>query len=243
MARIGCPHKRKEEKTCAQCQARSFESALCGALELHELGPLQALTTELLAEPQHTVIHQDDPTRYLFIVKEGVVRLTKTLSDGRRQLTGFLFPGDFLGLGHSETYGYSAEAVSWLKLCRIELDHLLQLFATEPKLEQRMLAVASNEVARAQEQILLLGRKTARERMAKFLTQLAKECKKRNLPATPLELPMSRADIADYLGLTVETASRVLARLVNDGIIQLETPQRVVVLDHERLTRIAAAEE
>jgi CRP/FNR family transcriptional regulator, anaerobic regulatory protein len=230
-----------EDNPCADCEVRSL--ALCGALELEELGPLRALTSEVVAEPGQTVIYEDDPARHLFIVKEGVARLTKILPDGRRQITGFLFPGDFLGLGHGESYGYSAEAVTPLSLCRIERRRMGELLAASPKLEHRMVSIASNEVARAQEQLLLLGRKTARERVANLLMQLVKELEKRSLPIRPLELPMTRADMADYLGLTIETVSRILARLGHEGVIALETPQRVIIKDRDRLASIAEGEE
>jgi len=230
-----------DENPCAECEVRGL--ALCGALEPDELGPLTALTSEVIVQPMETVIYEDDPAKHLFIVKEGVARLTKILPDGRRQITGFLFPGDFLGLGHGATYGYSAEAVTPLALCRIERNRMDELLAASPKLEHRMVSIASNEVARAQEQLLLLGRKTARERVANLLMQLVGELEKRKLPIKPLDLPMTRADMADYLGLTIETVSRILARLAQDGVIALETPQRVIIKDKNRLAAIAEAEE
>lgn len=201
------------------------------------------MTAEVLAQPSEVLIYEDDPAKYVFIVKHGVVRLSKMLADGRRQITGFLYPGDFLGLGHGDTYGYSAEGVTALTLCRIERSRLAQLLAAAPKLEHRMVAIASNELARAQEQLLTLGRKTARERIAHFLTQLVAECEKRQLRIDPLELPMTRVDIADYLGLTIETVSRTFTKLAQEDVITLETPQLVHIINRERLARISEADE
>lgn len=226
---------------CEACQVRGL--ALCGALAKDELCRLDAISSDVRLDPPKAVVYEGDPARCAFIVKSGLLRLTKVLPDGRRQVTGFLYPGDFLGLGHGDTYTCSAEAVTPAQLCRFERTRLPQLFTEFPALEHRMLAMASNEIANAQKQLLLLGRKTARERVASFLCDAIEAASLRGWSTSPLELPMSRADMADYLGLTIETVSRTLTKLTRDKLIELPSPHRVIVPAEARLRRIAAGEE
>jgi CRP/FNR family transcriptional regulator len=160
------------------------------------------------------------------------------LADGRRQVTGFLFPSDFLGLALRERYAYTAEALEQVKVCRypkVKLEALLDRF---PAMERRLLAVASNELAAAQDQMLLLGRKSAVERVASLLLILLRRSQLKR-PTQALALPMNRTDIGDYLGLTIETVSRVLARLRRDGLIRFMTPQQIEIRDAARLAQAA----
>ncbi len=166
-----------------------------------------------------TLFYEGDPAQHVFTITEGTLKLYKLLSDGRRQITGFLLPGDFLGLASSASYVSSAEAVTPLTICRFPRRQFMQLLEELPQLEKELLARASSELAEAQDRMLLLGRKTARERLASFLLRLAD----RRRPCAPetIALSMSRADIADYLGLTIETVSRTFTSLKTDGIIGL----------------------
>jgi CRP/FNR family transcriptional regulator len=116
---------------------------------------------------------ETEPAKNLFNVTDGVVKIFKTMADGRRQVTGFLFPGDFLGLVDSESYAYSAETVTQAKLCQFPRKQLEALLLELPNLEQRLLGMASHELVAAQDQMVLLGRKSARERVASFLLTLS----------------------------------------------------------------------
>lgn len=226
---------------CEACEVRGL--AVCSGLNSASLLKLNRVTTQTRFDEGQTVIFEGDSATRSFILKSGVMRLSKMLADGRRQIIGFLFPGDFLGLGHSETYSYSAEALTPVTLCRIEQSRLPQLFEEIPGLEANILAAASDEISHVRQQLLTLGRKTARERVATFLVQIACQAERHGQPRSPLELPMSRADIADYIGLTVETVSRTLSRMSKDGIIRLDTPHCVCILAWERLNAIAAGDE
>jgi len=185
--------------------------------------------------PGRLAISEGDPATDLFNVVRGSVKLYKLLPDGRRQVTGFLFPGDFLGIAFNDTYAYSAEAIESVQLCRFPRGKLESLLIELPKLERRLLGEAANELAAAQDQMLLLGRKTAQERVASFIVSLSRKAEKRKKPASPIALPMSRTDIADYLGLTTETVSRTLTQLRQAGLIATNRRNQVEILNSRGL--------
>ena len=231
------PTATADDIPCFHCEVR--DRAVCAVLEQHELHRLNAIVTEVRLKGNQTVVHQEDQATHLFNVTAGVVRLSKMLADGRRQITGFLYPGDFLGVAFGDLYAYSAEAVGEVRLCRFPRDKLLALFDDLPKLEHRMLAVASNELVAAQDQMLLLGRKTATEKLVSFILLLARRADSGGTAATSINLPMTRMDIADYLGLTMETVSRGIGKLVKDGLIELPSPDRILLKDREALAAVA----
>jgi CRP/FNR family transcriptional regulator len=216
-----------------------WDRAMCAALEPHELHRLNAIVTEVQLEKNLTVFHQEDPATHVFNVTGGVVRLSKMLGDGRRQVTGFMFPGDFFGVSYGDVYVYGAEAVNHVRLCRFPRDKLIASFDDMSKLERWMLAVASNELVAAQDQMLLLGRKTATEKLASFILLLARRADTADHSATSVNLPMTRMDIGDYLGLTTETVSRGLGKFVNDGLIELPSPGRILLKDRDALDEMA----
>ena len=125
------------------------------------------------------------------------------LADGRRQITGFLSPGDFLGIAFSDTYAYTAEAVSALTLCRFPRTKLEGLFDDLPGLEKRVLGVASNELMAAQDQMLLLGRKTAREKLSSFLWKLRDHAAEPGATGDSIDLPMNRTAVGSVISLRI----------------------------------------
>ena len=161
-----------------------------------------------------------------------MLKLSKLLSDGRRQVTGFLLPGDYLGLASAERYIYSAEAVTPVRICRFARAAFLGLLEQFPALEKALLGRAATELAAAQKQMLLLGRKTARERVATFLAELAARAGNQG---GVVELSMTRTDIADYLGITTETVSRTLTSLRKDGLIDIPRPHLFKILQYSGL--------
>jgi CRP/FNR family transcriptional regulator len=225
---------------CAACGART--QSVCAALSSGELPAMAAIRTDVRFAPGQSIFFEGDTADFLFNVKLGVVKLFKLLADGRTQITGFLFPGDFLGLALLNKYSYSVEAVTAAELCkfpRVEFEALLTRF---PALEQRLLANASDEIASAQEQMLLLGRKTAQERLATFLLMMRKRAASPTDSDTVI-LPMSRQDIGDFLGLTIETVSRTVTRLRKSGAIELPDPNRVIIRDIEMLQDLSGIED
>lgn len=189
-------------------------------------------------------IEEGDSANFFYNITLGTARLFKSMPDGRRQITGFAAPGTFLGLAAQTRYGFGAEALEPLRVCRFSRAALVGLMADFAGLEHRLLEIACSELVLAQEHMLLLGRKTARERLASFL--LARGAMSSDCPLAPrfnqhrlVALPMSRSDIADYLGLTIETVSRTLTRLKADRLIALPDAHSIDLLDPTRLKMIA----
>ena len=222
---------------CEECDIR--ETAICAVLSPEELPRLDAIVSAQDFLAQQTIFYESDPADTLFNVTRGCVRLSKMLADGRRQVTGFLLPGDFLGLAYYESYAYTAEAIGPVRVCVFPRDKFQALLGEFPKFERRLLSRASNELASAQDQLLLLGRKGAKEKLASFLLLLSRRAKSRGDTTPELDLPMTRTDIADYIGLTTETVSRTFTKLVEQGVITLTSPQHVVIDRHEVLQDLA----
>jgi CRP/FNR family transcriptional regulator len=216
--------------------------ALCGAIEEKDLERLAALAVPMPVAAGHTFITEGDPAEHFFNVTSGTAKLFKLLPDGRRQITGFASMGTFLGLAVSSSYAFSAEAVDNAQVCRFSRTRLRRLIDDFPAMERRLLDVASNELVAAQEQMLLLGRKTARERVASFLLARA-PCVTGCLSPQAKDhvlLAMARTDIADYLGLTVETISRTMTRLRSERLIEMRSPTEIVLCNHDGLEALAA---
>jgi len=222
---------------CAACTVRDL--SICQVLDETELQQLANIALNLRFSPQDPIIDESEPAEFLFNVTGGTVRLYKLLPDGRRQITGFLSGGDFLGIALNETYAYSAEAVDAVSVCRFPRRKLEDLLAAFPHLEKQLLGVASNELAQAQDQMVLLGRKTAKEKVVSFLLSLSRRQEATGGAPSPVAVPMSRADIADYLGLTTETVSRTFTTLKNSQAIQLVDGGKVVLPNLDALLEIA----
>ena len=233
----GAVRLRTGESPCDDCAIR--ETSVCEVLNPAELGKLRDIATIVTSAANSTLFDEGEPALHLSNMIEGAVKLYKLLPDGRRQITGFLFPGDFLGVALNHTYAYSAEAMTDVRMCRFPRQRMEGLLRDLPKLEHRLLERAGNELVAAQEQMLLLGRKTARERLASFLLSLSARAAKRGKPASPLDLPMSRADIADYLGLTTETVSRTFTQFKKAGTIGLPGQSLVELLKPAELAELA----
>ena len=218
---------------CASCGARPH--SVCNAIEGQDLTRLAEVAVPSRAQPGEVFIAEGDPADHFFNVTAGTARLFKSLPDGRRQIVGFAERGHFLGLAVSGCFAFTAEAIEPVLYCRFSRRRLRQLLDDFPALEARLLEVASNELVAAQVQMLLLGRKTARERVASFLLVRGAEAPPCVGPLTTLRLPMTRTDIADYLGLTIETVSRAMTRLKADRLIGIPSPSEVLILDRPGL--------
>jgi CRP/FNR family transcriptional regulator len=164
------------------------------------------------------------------------------LADGRRQITGFLYPGDFLGLALTARYVYFAEAITPSALCRFRRDKLEELCEKHPEFEKRLLENASHELIAAQDQMVLLGQQGARERVATFLLMMSRRAAQRGGDRNSIMLPMRRYDIADYLGLSTETVSRTMSDFKRDGIVELPDSNDVKLLDPSALEEISGIE-
>lgn len=222
---------------CGACPVRGL--AVCGVLEPDELCALAEIVHELHRAPRQMVIVEGDQADSFYIVTTGVASVEKLLADGRRQVVGFLYPSDFFGLAIDGHYAYNVTAVTNLSLCRFERAQYLALIDRFPKLKQRLLGVASDELAAKQDQILVLGCKSSEEKLASFLCVLSERSGRLGHARNPIRVPMTRSDIGDYLGMTTETTSRMFTRLRKLGLIELLPNSMVDLLDVERLKAIA----
>jgi CRP/FNR family transcriptional regulator len=222
---------------CAQCATRPF--SICAAVPDADLERLEALAQTIALERGAVLLREGDPAIRVFNITSGSIRLSKLLPDGRRQVLGFAFAGDFLNLERGETYGWTAETLEPTTVCAFSRRRFDVLIAERRELETALLARASQALALANAQMLLLGRKTALERVASFLLRLP-DCDPTR-PGDPgqVRLPMTRSDIADYLGLTLETVSRTLSRLKSQGVLRQVSLTELTVENPERLRAAA----
>lgn len=223
---------------CAACQVRNL--AICSALHDDDLDRMNAILQNAELNAGDILFDEGEASINVYNLTAGCIKLYKLLPDGRRQVTGFLFAGDFLGLSNTDDYIYSAEAVTDVTLCKFKRSRLEALLEEIPELEKRLLGMARHELVEAQDQILLLGRKTAKERITTFILMLSDRAQRRGEQSNPVSVPMSRNDIGDYLGLTTETVSRTLTRLRRGGIISMESDRRITLDERDALQDIAA---
>jgi CRP/FNR family nitrogen fixation transcriptional regulator len=179
---------------------------------------------------------EGEPAEYVYRVVHGVVRTHKLLNDGRRQISAFHLPGDFFGLDCDEDYRFTAEAVTDATLIFVKRSVLTALAQRDGDVANDLWRMARAELHRAHDHMLLLGRKSAQERIAAFLLEMAERAHE----SDTIELPMSRLDIADYLGLTIETVSRTLTHLENAATIELPSTRRVHLCNKAALVRLNA---
>lgn len=221
---------------CRSCEAR--HGGVCGALTPEQLLSLSKQTTRRQLEPGTTLLSDAVETHYYSNVLTGVVKLTKMLPDGRQQILGLQFAPDFVGRPFKMESALTAEAATPVKLCSFPKAALERIMGESPKMEHRLLEQTFRELDEAREWMVTLGRKTAAEKIASFLWLIAShidpEAAKAGL-AQSFDLPLSRADIADFLGLTIETVSRQMTKLRKDGIIEIENNRHVTVHDLHRL--------
>jgi CRP-like cAMP-binding protein len=178
---------------------------------------------------------ENEPAEYLYKVISGTVRTYKVLNDGRRQIGAFYLPGDVFGLEIGDDHTFSAEAIIDSKVLVIKRSSVVALAARDSEVARQLWAMTAGELQRAQDHIMLLI-KTAQERVAGFLLEMAK----RSAASTEVDLPMSRQDIADYLGLTIETVSRTLTQLEKGAAIAVPTSRRIVLRNRAALSRLNA---
>lgn len=219
---------------CFACEVRN--EAVCGVLECGELAKLRRQGTSFRLGRGQPLFHEGDSAGRVFTLTRGTLKLYKLLPDGRRQVTGFMHPGDFLGVSVDDDYAFTAEALEPAQLCAFPRARFDDFTEDHAEMERELYRLAAHELAAAQQQMVLLGRKTAGERLASFFVLLARRAERAGaVPVRYVDLPMSRSDIADYLGLTKETVSRVLAQLKNKRLIRLETLDRIEILDRAGL--------
>ena len=225
------------ETPCAACEVREF--AVCGALTPNELDSFGTGMATVSLTAGAPLVDEGEDENYIYSITSGALKCFKLLPDGRRQITGFMFPGDFLGLAKSDTYINSVEAITPATLCRMSRKELNQFSDSISNLDRRLHEMASEALADVQDQLLMLGRKTSEERVATFLLSLSRRAGERGGKTNPVEVPMSRDDIGDFLGLTTETVSRTFSRLRKRGLIGQDKERRTEILDFDSLAEIS----
>jgi len=223
--------------SCAHCDVR--ERSVCQAIPEDALARLAQVAVSRDYGKGEILIEEGEPAKDFFNVTRGTVKLYKLLPDGRQQITGFAGVGYFLGLAVTDNYAFSAQAIEPVRVCRFSRLRLRTLLDDFPQMEKRLLETACSELAAAQEQILMLGRKTAQERVASFLLSWSRAVSPCLPVARSLPLPMTRGEIADYLGLTIETVSRTLSRFRADGHIRTPSNNEVTIIDASWLENTA----
>ncbi|MCS0460471.1 MULTISPECIES: Crp/Fnr family transcriptional regulator [Rhizobium] len=210
------------------CEVR--HKGICGALSADELQALSAHTRLVNHEAGDELAGEKMPAESYATVIRGVVKLTKTLEDGRQQIVGLQFAPDLLGRLNADENAVSVEAASDLNLCRIPKVALERMVKSNPALAERLMTQTLRELDEARDWMVTLGRKTAAEKVASFLLLIATHL---DPEATgdrrQFDLPLSRADIADFLGLTIETVSRQMSKLKAEGMIGIVANRHINV--------------
>jgi CRP/FNR family transcriptional regulator, nitrogen fixation regulation protein len=201
----------------------------------HFASPLDLMGAPVAFSRNAEIYGESEPAEYLYKVVSGTVRTYKVLTDGRRQVGGFYVAGDIFGLETGAEHTFSAEAITECEVLVIKRSALVALAERDHEVARTLWTITGGELRRVQSHIMLLV-KSAQERVAAFLLEMAERISADNA----VELPMSRQDIADYLGLTIETVSRTLTLLENAATIELSSSRRIVLRNRSALTRLNA---
>jgi CRP/FNR family transcriptional regulator len=188
------------------------------------------------------VFFEGDPITHVYQVEHGTVCLYKTLQDGRRQIVDFAHPGDFIGLGAGGDHVFSAQAITLTRLRRLPARALHEVACQNPDIGMQLYRALSDQLLAARDLLLTVGQRNATERLAALLLALSRRNERNGTNHARIVLAMTRADIADFLSLTVETVSRTFTKLRQSGIIELAHSSLVVIKDRHALEQLAAGE-
>jgi len=194
-------------------------------------------------EAKEFVFAEGDPTTHVFRVETGAVALYKVLADGRRQIVGFAYPGDLVGLGAQGEHVVNAQAIRPTSLRCLPIAALNRSAARDPDLGFKLYEALGRELAATRDLMLTTGQRSATERLASFLMAFSRRSERNGQSRTEFELPMTRSDIGDFLGLTIETVSRTFTKLKVLGLIALPQSNQVKLTNLEELENLANGEE
>ena len=242
MAVIGIPRLHQD---CESCPIRY--RAVCARCEPDELQYLEQIKYYRSFQAGQTVIWSGDQMDFVASVVTGVATLTQTMEDGRRQMVGLLLPSDFVGRPGRVRASYDVTATTDLLMCCFRRKPFEDLLLSTPHVAQRLLEMTLDELDAAREWLLLLGRKTALEKIASLLVIFVRRgaalgARPQGRQKITFDLPLTREQMADYLGLTLETVSRKVTELKTTGLIALEGNRRVTVFDLDALVNVAGDE-
>lgn len=222
---------------CGECPIR--HRAVCARCEAEELARLEQIKYYRSYQAGQTVVWSGDRMDFVASVVSGIATLTQTMEDGRRQMVGLLLPSDFVGRPGRSSAAYDVTATTDLVVCCFRKKPFEAMMLSTPHVAQRLLEMTLDELDAAREWMLLLGRKTAREKIASLLSIIARRDATPRVQdrqrAVAFDLPLTREEMADYLGLTLETVSRQISALKRDGVIVLQGKRNVTIPDFDRL--------
>ena len=230
-------HNSEIPVVCRACEAR--HRGVCGALTTEQLTEFSRHTSRKVINPGGELHGQGEPVRSYANILKGVVKLTKMMPDGRQQIVGLQFAPDFIGRPFSTESALSAEAATDLEVCALPKAALDRLVNNSPDFGRRLHDQALSELDEARDWMLTLGRKTAREKVASFLYLIATHIDPDNSEVMHFELPLTRQDIGDFLGLTIETVSRQMTKLRQEKVIHVENNRTITIQDLDRLADVA----
>lgn len=210
-----CKAKNGLSGFCGLCSVR--KNSVCEFLDPEEMNEVSSTMAHLPVKEGETVVAEGEVSENLYVIVSGTFRLVRLMDDGRRQVIGFAFPGDYLGSPDKIEMSYSAESLEPGLICRFPHGYLTEKSERHTEIKDRLISNGQMELRKAQDHIVLLGKATAEERVIEFLKSIANRAN-HNL-SEEFYLPMSRQDIADYLGLRMETLSRTLTALRKNGIL------------------------
>ncbi|MCK3781033.1 helix-turn-helix domain-containing protein [Ensifer sesbaniae] len=202
-----------------------------------DLSSVFSLQPVIEAAPGQALFWQGDDAKYVFQVEGGMLRALRLLADGRRVIVGFLHPGDLLGVSLKDRYLYTVEAITEVRLRRYPRRRFEDEVALQPHLRQQLFSKLCDEMTAAQDQAVLLSRRSADEKVANFLLLMAND--RDAEPSAFVDLPMTRLDIADYLNMTIETVSRTITKFASKGIIVAPDRRSIIILKRHMLQSIA----
>lgn len=228
-------------ENCSTCPIR--HRAVCSRCETDELLRLETMKSYRTFSAGDVILWRGEPLEFVASVVSGVASLSKTLEDGRTQMVGLLLPSDFIGRPGREHVEFDVTATTDVTLCRFERRPFEKLLIETPHVAQRLMEMALDELDAARDWMILLGRKSAREKIATFLDLLARRGALNDSPTQmSLDLPMTRDQIANFLGLTLETVSRQMNALKKDGVISFSGRKKLDVIDLAAL-RLATGDD
>ena len=225
----------RKRNTCLECLVRS--TAVCQALPAHQLDKLNLLSFRKRYPPGRLIAGVDSGEDWFATILSGVIKLTKSLPDGRHQIVALLFPSDFFGRPFSSGSRYMAEAATAAELCCFRRQPFEELMHEQPNLKQLFLERSLDAIDAARDWMLLLGRKNAQEKVAAFILLMLRRMQSVGCATCvqgerwEVELPLSRTEMADYLGLRIETVSRQLKHLRTAGVIDAGPGRTITVRD------------
>jgi CRP/FNR family transcriptional regulator len=230
---------RRLRRSCKDCSLRTL--CLPAGVGRGDIERLDAvIRSRLPLDRGEALFHAGDAFESLFVIRSGTIRTTQPGPDGEEQVIGFHLPGELVGLEaiSDETHHCEAVALERTSVCAVPFDHLQEVASEIPALQKQFHRLISRELVQDQHHLIALGRRTARERIALFVHSLGERLEGAGYDGTAFRLAMSRDDIANYLGLALETVSRVLTRLHEERIVDVDR-RRVSILDAEALASVA----